>query len=79
MSVKPRILVARAIFSDCLVRLEKNFEVISNQSDTIFSPEQLREYLSKVDAALVAGSERIDESALVNAKNLKFVANISVG
>jgi len=79
MSVKPRILVARAIFSDCLVRLEKNFEVISNQSDTIFSPEQLREYLSKVDAALVAGSERIDESALVNAKNLKIVANISVG
>jgi gluconate 2-dehydrogenase len=79
MSVKPRILVARAIFPDSLVKLEKSFDVISNQGDEIFSPHELRKHLSQVEAALVAGSERIDQAALADAKNLKIVANISVG
>jgi gluconate 2-dehydrogenase len=76
---KPKILVARAIFPEALAKLEESFEVRSNQEDRIFSPEELQKELSEVVGALVAGSERIDANALVHAKDLKIVANISVG
>ena len=76
---KPKILVARAIFPEALAKLEESYEVHSNQSDKILSPEELQKALSEVEGALVAGSERIDATALAQAKNLKVVANISVG
>ena len=76
---KPKILVARAIFPEALAKLEESFEVYSNQSDKILTPEELQKALSGVEGALVAGSERIDAAALAQAKNLKVVANISVG
>ncbi len=79
MIAKPKILVARAIFPDDLVKLQDRYEVISNQADQVFTPDQLRNHLANVDGALVTGSERIDQSALANAKRLKIVANISVG
>ncbi len=79
MTTKPKILVARAIFPDDLAKLEENFEVQSNQADEVFSPEELRKHLAQVEGALVFGSERIDRNALSDAKNLKIVANISVG
>ena len=76
---KPKILVARAIFPEALAKLEESFDVRSNQDDRIFSPEELQKELSGVLGALVAGSERIDANALAHAKDLKIVANISVG
>ena len=76
---KPKILVARAIFPEALAKLEESFDVRSNQEDRIFSPEELQKELSGVVGALVAGSERIDANALAYAKDLKIVANISVG
>lgn len=79
MSNKPKILVSRAIFPDQLAQLEKSFEVRSNQADQVLTPENLQKELSHVEGALVTGSERIDASALLNAKDLKIVANISVG
>ena len=79
IGTKPKILVARAIFPEALAKLEESFEIISNQTDRIFSPEELQKELANVVGALVAGSERIDATALAHAKNLKVVANISVG
>ena len=78
MSNKPKILVTRAIFPDQLAHLEKAFEVRSNQADQVFTPAELQKELSSVVGALVTGSERIDASALLNAKDLKIAANISV-
>jgi gluconate 2-dehydrogenase len=79
MSNKPKILVSRAIFPDQLAELEKSFEVRSNQADQVFTPAELQKELSNVVGALVTGSERIDASALQNAKVLKIAANIAVG
>ncbi|QWE24205.1 D-glycerate dehydrogenase [Polynucleobacter sp. AP-Elch-400A-B2] len=76
---KPKILVARAIFPEALAKLEEFYEVRSNQSDKILTPGELQKALSEVQGALVAGSERIDAAALAQAKDLKVVANISVG
>ena len=79
MRNKPKVLVARAIFPDLLAKLEESFEVRSNQADQVFTPEELEKELESVTGALVTGSERIDSKALSHAKNLKIVANISVG
>ena len=79
MTTKPTILVARAIFPDDLAKLQDRYEVLSNQADQVFTPDELRNHLANVDGALVTGSERIDQSALADAKRLKIVANISVG
>ena len=79
MTAKSRILVARAIFPDALAKLEESFDVQSNQADEVFSPANLRKELAQVEGALVFGSERIDQNALADVKNLKIVANISVG
>ena len=79
MSNKPKILVSRAIFPDELAQLEKSFEVRFNQADQVLTPVELQKELSSVVGALVTGSERIDASALLNAKDLKIAANISVG
>jgi gluconate 2-dehydrogenase len=79
MTIKPRILVARAIFPDALAKLEESFEVLSNQADQVFTADELRQHLEGVSGALVTGSERIDQNALANAKNLTIAANISVG
>lgn len=76
---KPKILVARAIFPEALAKLEASFEVISNQADQVLTPQALQKALGEVEGALVTGSERIDAAALAHAKNLKIVANISVG
>lgn len=78
-TLKPKILVARAIFPEALAKLEKIFDVKSNQEDRIFSPQELQKELSVAVGALVTGSEKIDASALAHAKHLKVVANISVG
>jgi len=77
--IKPKILVARAIFPEALAKLEESFEVRSNQADQIIAPEELQKELASAVGALVTGSERIDARALANAKDLKIVANISVG
>lgn len=79
MSNKPKVLVCRAIFPDQLAELENSFEVRSNQADQVFTPAELQKELSNVVGALVTGSERVDASALQNAKDLKIAANISVG
>ena len=79
MPDKAKILVARAIFPDMLSRLEERFEVYANQADQVFTPEELRKQLANVEGALVTGSERIDQNALADAKNLKIISNISVG
>jgi glyoxylate/hydroxypyruvate/2-ketogluconate reductase len=79
MSNKPKVLVARAIFPDLLAKLEESFEVCSNQADQVLTAEELKKELESVAGALVTGSERIDAAALAHAKNLKIVANISVG
>jgi len=76
---KPKILVARAIFPEALAKLEESFEVRSNQADHIFTPVELQKELAGVVGVLTTGSEKIDANALSQAKDLKVVANISVG
>lgn len=77
--MKPKILVARAIFPDVIERLAQYFDVERNDADTVFSSDELRARLADKAGAITTASERIDASVLAGAPNLRVVANMAVG
>lgn len=76
---KKKILVSRAIFPDILARLEELFDVESNQADTIFSADELRQKVADKEGLMVTSSEAVDASIMAAAPQLKVVSNIAVG
>ena len=78
-TVKPKVLVARQIFPEGLLRLEEVAQIDYNDQALPLTPAELSQRIAGVDAALVTGSERIDATALANANQLKIVSNIAVG
>jgi len=77
--MKPRILMARAIFPDVIERLRTRFEVEANQEDRVFSTAELAARLADKDAVLTTASERVTAELLAAAPRLKAVCNIAVG
>ena len=77
--MKPRVLIARAIFPDVLARLREHFETDENPADQIFSPQELTARLQGKAGALTTGSERIDAAVLAACPQLRVVANMAVG
>ncbi|GAB3625264.1 2-hydroxyacid dehydrogenase [Pandoraea terrae] len=77
--MKPKILVARAIFPDVIERLTRYFEVETNDADVIMPPAQLAAHLADKDGALTTASERVDATVLAAAPKLRVVANMAVG
>ncbi len=76
---KPRVLVARAIFPEVLARLQTHFEVRSNQSDEVWSSEQLTAMAQGQQGVLTTGSDRIHAALLAACPDLKICANMAVG
>jgi gluconate 2-dehydrogenase len=76
---RPRILVARAVFSETVERLRQHFEVDDNPVDTIMAKPQLIERLQGKQGAFTTGSERIDAEVLAACPQLRVVANMAVG
>lgn len=79
MTSKPKLLVARRVFDDTLARLAEHFEVVANQADTIFTPQELAARLKGCEAAFITGSERIDDALLDACPDLRMVATMFVG
>jgi len=77
--MKPRILMARAIFPDVIESLRARFEVEANQEDRVFSTAELAARLADKDAVLTTASERVTAELLAAAPRLKAVCNIAVG
>jgi gluconate 2-dehydrogenase len=76
---KPKILVARAIFPEILVKLSEYFEVSSNQTDELWTPAELIAQLQGKQGAFTTGGERIDAALLAACPDLKICANMAVG
>jgi gluconate 2-dehydrogenase len=76
---KPAILVARRVFPDIVAKLEQHFEVTHNDTDAVWSSEELIRQLQGKVGALTTGSERIDDAVLKACPQLKIAANIAVG
>ena len=79
MSTQTRILVARAVFPETLQKLEQHFELETNQSDTVFTKQELVARLKDKAGAFTTGSERIDAEVLAACPQLKICANMAVG
>lgn len=79
MTRRPRLLVARAIFPDLLVRLSGTFEVVDNQADATFTRDEWIKRLQGFDAVMTFGVEPIDEAVLAECPQLKMAANMTVG
>lgn len=77
--MKPKILVARAVFPETIQRLSQYFEVESNQADETWSKAELTARLRDKDGAFTTGSDRIDGEVLAACPQLKICANMAVG
>lgn len=76
---KPKILVARAVFPEVIVRLEQHFDVESNQNDETWSSAELTRRLQDKEGVFTTGGDRIDAVLLAACPKLKICANMAVG
>ena len=76
---KPKILVARAIFSETITKLEQHFEVECNPNDEIWTKAEFIEKLKGKQGVFTTGGERIDDEVLAACPGLKICANMAVG
>ena len=77
--MKPKILVARALFPEVLERLQHTFEVESNQLDESWTAAQLIAKLQGKWGLYTMAGERIDAALLAACPQLKICANMAVG
>ena len=78
-TVKPAVLVARRIFPEVLARLRQHFDVEANETDDVWSADELARRLQGKVGVLTTGSERISPELLAATPGLKIVANMAVG
>lgn len=77
--MKPKILIARAIFPEVIERLSHYFEVEANQEDVIFTPLELQQKLREKQGILCTGSAKINTDLLLGLPDLRVVSNMAVG
>ena len=77
--MKPKILVARAVFPAVVERLRQFFEVDDNPLDLALSQAELTQRLQGKVGAFTTGSVRIDAALLDANPQLRVVANMAVG
>lgn len=77
--MKPKILVARAVFADVIDRLREHFDVETNDADAVWPKAELMQRLHGKVGAFTTGSERIDVEVLDANPQLRAVCNMAVG
>jgi gluconate 2-dehydrogenase len=77
--MKPRVLVARAIFPEVVERLRQHFEVDDNPDDEAYGKAELIRRLQGKVGVLTTGSVTIDAEVLDANPQLRVVANMAVG
>ena len=77
--MKPKILMARAIFPEVIAKLAQHFDVTSNQEDVLWTQPEMIEQLVGKQGVFTTGGERIDATLLAQCPQLKICANMAVG
>lgn len=77
--MKPKILIARAIFPEIVTRLSDYFEVQANPGDENWSPGQLQAYLQDKQGLFCTAGETITADLIQACPQLKAIANMAVG
>jgi gluconate 2-dehydrogenase len=79
MTKRYKVCVSRPLFPEALARLEQHVELQAEAIERVHSPEQLRERLAGVDAAIIGLSDRVDATTLAGNHRLRVIANLAVG
>ena len=79
MQRQPRVVIARRIFPELVEQLRNEFDIVDNQQDVSWQPEEVAAALKDADAALITSGERVDDALLDQCPRLQIVANIAVG
>ncbi len=77
--MKPKILVARAVFPEVVERLREFFEVDENPQDIVMSKAEFTQRLHGKVGAFTIGSDRVDAEVLDANPQLRVVCNMAVG
>src|SRR5512144_1375511 len=78
-SMKPAVLVTRAVFPDVVERLREFFEVEANPGDAPWTQAELIRRLQGKVGAFTTGSVTIDAAVLGANPQLRAVCNMAVG
>jgi gluconate 2-dehydrogenase len=78
-TAKPSVLVCRAVFPDIVDRLRPHFEVETNESDEVWSQEELVRRLQGKTGAFITGTQTIDGALLDACPALRAVCTMAVG
>jgi gluconate 2-dehydrogenase len=79
MTKRYKVWVSRPLFAEALARLDQHVTLDAEAIERVHTPEQLRERLASVDAAIVSLSDRIDAAVLAGNQRLRVIANLAVG
>jgi glyoxylate/hydroxypyruvate/2-ketogluconate reductase len=77
--MKPQILVTREVFDETIDFLKTRFEVESNQSDRLFSRDELAAKLQGKTGVQTSSSDKIDDELLARCPGIRAVCNTAVG
>ena len=74
-----KILITCKIFDDLYKKLEENFKIDYNNSNTPLKKEEIIARIKDVDALVCPLSDKIDKEIISSGKNLKIIANYGAG
>ena len=74
-----KILITCKIFDDLYKKLEENFEIDYNNSNTPLKKEEIIARIKDVDGLICPLSDKIDKGIISSGKNLKIIANYGAG
>lgn len=77
--MKPKILIARAVFPEVVERLSQHFDVEANQEDQTWSAADMARRLVDKQGLFCSANERIDAGMIAACPQLRAVANMAVG
>jgi lactate dehydrogenase-like 2-hydroxyacid dehydrogenase len=74
-----RVVITRGVFPEVVGKLRGRYEVVHNDEDRPWPPEELARNLAGAAGAMATVMDRFDEPLLARCPDLKVVANIAVG
>src|SRR6476469_3299989 len=74
-----KIVITRRIFRELVEELKGRFEVVHNEEDRPWPPDELAERLRGASGAMATVMDRFDEPILAKCPDLKVISNIAVG
>jgi lactate dehydrogenase-like 2-hydroxyacid dehydrogenase len=74
-----KVVITRGIFPEVVEKLRGRFEVVHNDEDRPWPPEELAQKLQGASGAMATVMDKFDEPILARCPDLRVISNIAVG